>query len=696
MRSMKLKNNTKIKTLSILVLNAILFGCNGGGVDTTSKSENEYSISSDGTILGANGSPLLTPTGSSISVEENMLDMSGNLVAVDNAGNYFIVSQDGNISQPEFVVDRNSESLLSATGAPIENAVGSPMAVQFDGNGQPKIGVNGGIVVTQTDSQGNSVENEVLQRPDGKLWLDPLGNVATLKVIAPIDAEQASTPTVAEMAASMIGFASPRNLPNVVLSNVAATYTNSYSHTITAATKNNGYLIFGASETDYPSSIQLGLKNINVETGDVVNVSGRRGILEVGGCDFDASLANSRALTPPTSAEINSDSSLACFPSNARQLPSVRYSGLSAILTKENELWGIGYPDHGLGGVVESSLIWTTSKISLPVLWATDVKTVSGHWSTQRYNYSQIVLTNSGDVFRVARKYLTQAVIPVDSNGNQVSATDPSDVTGAFIKLTTPSDDLIINATTGWYNTIGNDIDAAIGIGISGKYYALAENTYYEFEPDVEVKNFITSSYCPLALEDINGDFNDNDKIPCMSFIGEDNKYYKILVKGFTPENQNQDETSAHLEYYYDIDDPTKTMRRLDTLTLDRVIGTGNNSILVDSDQNYYVSDKGDAKYLGVTGIGSNNIYQYARLSNNNPVVTFLRNNPTFEFSFTDSRVLIDNTNKRIAIIETEGYNGPNTGVQIYTDSPDTSTNFRGFGMVHILPTEISDKMFLD
>lgn len=79
------------------------------------------------------------------------------------------------------------------------------------------------------------------------------------------------------------------------------------------------------------------------------------------------------------------------------------YSFFSGMLTKTNELWGIGYAEHGLGGGL-STPISDLLNLTLPVKIADSVKSTTLHSTAGRYSYIGHILTNEGEVFEIGKK----------------------------------------------------------------------------------------------------------------------------------------------------------------------------------------------------------------------------------------------------------------------------------------------------
>lgn len=560
--------------------------------------------------------------------------------------------------------------LVDSTGAPITDSSGNQVQLLLDEQNNFQVGTNGGYRTVQPNFQGELVENEILLNSSGEVWLDGNNNLVLAATVPGPGSLEDSTPSPLEEAATLVGLIKEPPKPAPVLFGAAAgLYYNIYFHSMIAATNDGNYMLFG-EKTDHFYTGSNTAKRFDLDTGNIVESYDHWGIITTGKCDFNPELLESRFHTPPSRSEIENSPELGCLPGNVRQLASSSYAGLNGVLTATNELWGVGYAGQGLGGKLSETL-GTWGKLSLPVKIADNVKLTTSHTISPMFSYVNNILTNNGDVFEVGRyNYGGHAV---DAQNNHVMATSPEAVNKGFVKLTSPEDDFIINIVPKYTTYLKN---AAIAIGTSGEYYYLT--------PDSAQSIGLNFSDVKAAISVDSFTSSEGQAVGLLSIINNEGKLRQIRLDTMTQNDFNGG--------YYKSSNPTQELSLENVVFSSVVSSLGKLGILKDNAGNYYsyIGDQNSFLTLG------SNLFKLMQLEDNIPVIAFLKANPDYEFLFNEPRVLINRKDKKIAVIDTGGYDASSrmTGVNFYTEDPRTGN--RAYGNVYILPDSITNQLWLE
>ncbi|MCG9648561.1 hypothetical protein L1D24_08240 [Vibrio brasiliensis] len=569
-------------------------------------------------------------------------------------------------------LELNSDNVLvDSTGTPITDPLGNEAQLLLDEQNNFRVGANGGYLTVQTDAQGELVENEILLNSSGEVWLDGNNNLVLATTVPGPGSLENSTPSPLEQAATLVGLMKepPKPAPVVFAASTGAYY-NVYYHSMIAATNDGNYMVFGG-KTDHYNTGSNTAKRFDIDTGNIVESSDNWGIITTVQCEFNPELLESRFHTPPSLSEIENSPELGCLPNNARQLPAAQHTGLNGVLTATNELWGIGNAQHGLGGKL-SGTEGHAGKLTLPVKIADNIKLTTSHSSSPIFSYLTNVLTNSGDVFEVGRNS-TNGGHAVDAQNNHVMATSPEAVDKAFVKLTSPEDDFIINVVPKYSIQLRN---AAVAIGTSGEYYYLTPDSAQPIGLDFEeVKAAISvNSFAP----------GDGRTVGLLNFINNEGKLRQIRLDTMEQNDYNGS--------YYKSSNPTEELSLENVVFSSMVSSIGALGILKDNAGNYYSHISISNSFLNLGSNGG----KLMQLEDNIPVIAFLKANPDYEFLFNEPRILINRKDKKLAVVDTGGYDASASvsGVNFYTE--EARTGNRDYGNVYILPDSITNKLWLE
>ncbi|HFQ4958782.1 TPA: hypothetical protein ACGUPM_002224 [Vibrio vulnificus] len=611
------------------------------------------------------------------------------------------VSPDGSIENPDFLLNQSNELVNPETQQPF-STIGSSRSLNLlrDEDGRALIGENGGFSVTQINHLGVPENNEVFfNTRTGKLWKDSNGNLVTKKRIDDTPYLE-SFPSHDEIAGLNLGFRQTvASDPGVIFASAQGlyypTWRTSGVHniplerhtTITAATKDGGLIVFGGEKEHY-----LGVDNVflyDAPTDTVIPTTATKGVLLINrNCNFNDEILEERFHTPPTKSEIISNPDLGCWPKNIRQFASIIHSGPVGLLTKTNELWGIGSPSYGLGGKRSDPMDWK-SKVALPVKIAENIKMTTLHQGGGYAHSFGYALTNDGEVFRILGSHHA-----TDAQGNPVSATSEEAVNERFIKLKVPANDYIINLFTPTYGT------RVLALGASGNYYVLGgqdhASTHLGNDPFLLELTPRPKDFFSMSIE------SSTRGTHIIQYLGVDGKLYQYTDRryNFIASDYPIGVSPMFSSYVDSIDYYARPLPLKSTadIIFSEVIGGGFNFLLKDTQGNYYT--KATHAFAGIFLGNEEDFGNYrvlVKLGPDIPAIEFLQNNPKFEFLHNDFRVLVNKEEKRIALIDTGAplrtavdYGG---GSEFFTTPPRLGERAR-YGSVHELPEYITNKLF--
>lgn len=723
---MNLNRATQYFTKSILII--MLSACGGREIEEPAKIDNPEKAEeptkteepAQEYITLGNGENLINEFGGFYQKIPHLSDINGNAVALVLGADGEIkdkpvsVLSTGEIERPQFFLNQSNKLVNPSSLQPFTTiGSSSPLTLLKDEEGQALIGEAGGFTIQQINHLGELEENEIfVNTKTGKLWKDNNGNLITKKRIDSQPYKE-SFPKIEENSTLNLGFRKTKiSHSDVLFSASYGTYTapwfvNGVIHydvrpsTITAATKDGGLIVFGGKEEHYLGS-ELA-KSYDPSTETLVQSSSTKGILKIqNNCNFNEELLSSRYQTPPSKNELISTHDLGCYPKNLRQFASIKDYGIVGLLTKTNELWGIGGADSSsygasLGGKISNNLSnhQTHSKIALPIKIADNIKMTTLHQGGGELGNFGHALTNDGKVFRIhAQHHAT------DSQGEPISASSENAKNNGFQSIKVPSNDYIINLFT---SSTGPRV---LALGVSGDYYFLGEdhltaNIGNEGEPLLLELN-------PKPKDFFSMNVVNRSSFPMAQYIGIDGKLYGYIDRrpSWSRSDWSQGVNPIYPYYIDSINYRTENLpfkKSTRDINFNEVIGGGYNVLLKDNQGNYYTKLYPDYNgiFLGSTidhGDYLNN-HVLVKLGEEVPAIAFLKNNPNYEFLYNDFRVLVNNKDKKIAIIDTGEYSlslniGIGGGVEFYTETARSGER-TVYGSVNIMPDEISEQLFL-
>lgn len=696
--------------LTVIVLSLMLSACGDKAITEELAKIDEPAKAEEPTkeyITLENGEKLINEFGGGYQKVPHLSDINGNAVALvlDADGKVkdkpVSVLSTGETERPQFFLNQANQLVNPSSLQPFTNIGSSkPLTLLRNKDGHAIIGENGGYSVTQINHLGLPEDNEVFfNTTTGELWKDSNGNLVTKKRIDD-NPYLESFPSYDEIAGLNLGFRQTAGSdPGVIFATAQGLYypvwrTSGLVNipikrhtTITAATKDGGMIVFGGEKEHY-----LGVDNVllyDAPTDTVYPTTATKGILVINrNCNFNDEILEERFHTPPPRNEIISNPDLGCWPKNIRQFASTIHSGPVGLLTKTNELWGIGSSSFGLGGKRSDPMDWK-SKVALPVKIAENIKMTTLHQGGGYAFTFGYALTNDGEVFRITGSHHA-----TDIQENHVSATSSAAVNGQFIKLKVPANDYIINLFTPTFGT------RILALGSSGNYYVLGGadhltshfgNDPFLLELTPKAKDFFSMSTESAT-----------NALTIIQYLGVDGKLYQYTDRRYNwIVSDYPDGVSPVFPSYVDSLDyytRPRPLKSTEDIIFSEVIGGGFNFLLKDTQGNYYT--KATHAFAGIFLGNQEDFGNYrvlVKLGPDIPAIEFLQNNPKFEFLYNDFRVLVNKEEKRIALIDTGAplisaveYGG---GSEFFT-SPPRSGERAKYGSVHILPNEISDRLF--
>ncbi|MEZ8536069.1 hypothetical protein AB9R81_23565 [Vibrio cyclitrophicus] len=706
---MNLNRATQYFTKSILII--MLSACGGREIEEPAKIDNpekaEEPIKTEEPaqeyITLGNGEKLINEFGGFYQKIPHLSDINGNAVALVLGADGrvkdkpVVVLSTGETERPQFFLNQSNQ-LVNPNSLQAFTTIGnsSPLTLLKDEEGQVLIGESGGFAITQVNHLGQPEANEVFfNTTTGELWKDSNGNLSTKKRIDS-DVYVDSWPKNEETAALNLGFrqtvapdldvlfaASP-GFYHPSWETEAALQSTKHYYTITAVTKDGGLLVFGGHENQYLGSQPA--QSYDPSTNSLVPSTTGQGILKITDtCQFDEDLLLSRFHTPPLLNEILDNNDLGCYPKNIRQFASSLRRDVIGVLTKTNELWGIGHYGGKLG---DNNSVGGTEpreyRVVLPVKIAIDLKMTTLHQSGGYQNISAHALTNDGEVFRIHGKHHA-----LDNQGNPISATSEEAVIEGFFKLKVPNDDYIINL-------FPSNSPKVLALGASGNYYLLGRAPHLPLLGD-EPKLL---EFNPPVKDIVSVGVVEENWLPSVVYLGVDGNLYSYHHVGSYTSGYSDGVSSAYKNYIdsHGYREENLSLKSTKDIVFSEVIGGGQNILIKDNEDNYYT--KANYAYDGVF-LGASIDHGFhvretvlVKLGSDIPAIKFLENNPNYEFLYNDFRVLVNKTDKKIAIIDTAAYAQELSGVAFFTEPPQTGER-TVYGSVHIMPDEISEQLFL-
>ncbi|WP_070965083.1 hypothetical protein [Vibrio sonorensis] len=320
--------------------------------------------------------------------------------------------------------------------------------------------------------------------------------------------------------------------------------------------------------------------NANGELEEIADVT-ESGIYTLPNClegEFDPNnyLLHAQATPDKAYMDLPENLSARCFPPNLSSFGfNIFYTGIGSLLTKTNELWGVGNPRQGFGGHGEM-------RINVPIKYADNIKTHTMLGASSTYPYMNKVLDNEGNVWHAYSR-------PRDVNGDFVFGTSEeakseNGGTSAWVKYPSLDGETIVNLRL---------IHTKIGIGTplvvttSGKYYMLGDPNNTLSRDDAEANNLrvdevVLPSEARVEML-IVVSYHSNEDVYRSAYLDQDGSIYSNQLEGMSEHKK--------VTHYYDYSDLKSDATIVDD-------GTGNWSLSLEKSKTADTFPSDQAKAL--------------------------------------------------------------------------------------------------